>query len=1420
MTLARMANFGFAFARAAVTRAMKFAALFAAREVSTRPDPASRRGNLLKRAAACLAALLVPAISQAVPYLSFQGVVLTLNTGSVTLGYPDALAVDSVGNLYIADSTNNRIVIVNPQGVASVLAITGLSTPLNLPRGVAVDASGNLYIGDQVNQRVVKVSSAGVGTVVNMGSVTLNHPQGVAVDASGNLFVADPGSNQIVKVPSGGTAAVLHITGLSAPLSSPPSLAVDRNGTLYIADPQNSRIVTVAAGGAAGSDLAISNVTLNSPLGVSIDGIGNVFIADSGNGRVVTVDPQGNGNVLFIGSAGIGNPVAIAVDVFGTVHAADPTASAVYTVYPGFNPSLTYGTNRSAVGFGHLPLGSTTGVTRTLPFTIANTAITSLSTFTVGTNNLDFTIASGTTCAAGTMSASCSVNVKFLPTAPGLRRGAIVLYGSGTPAAPMLTIPLFGFADAPLAALSPNAASVVNIGTGNLALPFQIALDGSGNLFVGNYSWHNVLKVPAAGGSSSIVSTGSVATQNVTGVALDGAGNLFLSDHLDDRIVVVTPGGVSSVLSISNLSLGLDEPTGLFFDAAGTLYISDWQNGRVVEVSGIAVAGTTSTGTGTVLPTGAFTISTGTDTGVAVDGNGLVYIADRSNNRVIAVPPIGPSSVVTATGVSALNNTQGMGVDPMNNLYIADSGNNRIVQITTAGNASVVQVPGLTAPTTLAAPFGVTVDANGNIFIPDWTNNRIVYVNVSGASLAFPNTNVSASSTAKTATVTNLGNQALALSGGPTFTSNSFSANSSDTNLCASPSLLQAGAFCDVSVVFSPQTAGSLTGGIFVTDNTNNISGASQNVAVRGFGVYLGDSTSLAVTTTPATTASLNQGVTIAVTLSDTQSGFTATIPTGTVTLTDTVGTTTTMLNGGAPITLTAGVATLTNVLFTAAGNHVITALYGGVTGSFLGATNTAALTIIKDAFTIAGPAAQALQFLPGTGGSVAITLTGSITGAAAPTGSLAWTILNSANTSVGTGNATLTAGSTSSTASIPISGSLTPGTYTLRITYAGDLNYLASSAATIINFTIAKATPTVTLTSTAAAIFTGGSVTFTATLASTSGTPTGTVNFYDGSTLLGSGTLASNSASFTTTSLATGSHTITAAYLGDSIFLAVTSSALSESVSKATPTVALTSSAAAIFTDASVTFTATVSSTSGTPTGTVKFYDGSTVLGSGTLASGSASFTTTSLASGSHSITAAYQGDTDFAAVTSSAFTESVSDFDLNIASSSSSSSTVMPGGIDSYSLLLSPSNGTTFPAAVTLSISGLPPGASATLTPNSLPAGSSATPIAIAVQIPTNTSASAQKINGRFALAFGLTPMLGIVLLPFSAFRKRAARFGRASLLLLCTLAATSLLCLAGCGSANTGFLGNQSHSYVLTVTATSGGLSHSTTLNLKVQ
>jgi hypothetical protein len=269
--------------------------------------------------------------------------------------------------------------------------------------------------------------------------------------------------------------------------------------------------------------------------------------------------------------------------------------------------------------------------------------------------------------------------------------------------------------------------------------------------------------------------------------------------------------------------------------------------------------------------------------------------------------------------------------------------------------------------------------------------------------------------------------------------------------------------------------------------------------------------------------------------------------------------------------------------------------------------------------------------------------------------------------------------------------------------------------------------------------------------------------------------------------------------------------------VNQATPTVVLVSSANPVVLNTVVTFTANVASMVGAPGGSVNFLDGSTLLGTAALSSGAASLTTSNLSATTHSITAVYSGDTNFASVTSTAVSELVQDFSFVSSGSGSSSQTALPGQTATYNLALGLSNGTTFPVPVTLSLTGLPPEATATITPNMLVLGPTPSSVTLTIQLPQAIAILKEsRTPGR-----PLPPVLwGILLLPFATrLRRKAKRSGRAVGLLFMTIGIAALLGMSGCGSTS-GFFGQQPQTYNVTITATSGSLSHSITLNLTVE
>ena len=286
------------------------------------------------------------------------------------------------------------------------------------------------------------------------------------------------------------------------------------------------------------------------------------------------------------------------------------------------------------------------------------------------------------------------------------------------------------------------------------------------------------------------------------------------------------------------------------------------------------------------------------------------------------------------------------------------------------------------------------------------------------------------------------------------------------------------------------------------------------------------------------------------------------------------------------------------------------------------------------------------------------VTFTANVTSSSGnPTGSVTFF-----DGSTNLGSATLTSG----TATLSIA-SLAVGSNSITAEYSGDSSIITSTSSAVTQTVNQASTTTALTSSTNPAVF-GQSVTFTATVSAVSpgaGTATGTVSFLDGTILLGSGTLSNGSATLSTSSLLVGSSfSITAVYNAeDTNFLTSTSSAVTQTVNQASTTTALTSSTNPAVFGQSVTFTATVAAVSpaaGTATGTVSFFDGAPLLGTGTLTLGTATLSISSLAVGSNSITAVYNADTNFLTSTSSAVNQVVNQASTTTALTSSTNPSV----------------------------------------------------------------------------------------------------------------------------------------------------------------
>lgn len=562
---------------------------------------------------------------------------------------PRGVATDAAGNVYVADTYNHTIRKIGVAGdVSTIAGMPGVSGSADgvgsaarfyYPTGVAVDSGGNVYVADSINHTIRKITPAGIvttlaGTAQSAGSADgvgaaarFDYPNGIAVDGAGNVYVADTDNNTIRMItPAGvvttlaGTAGVAGLVdgpGAAASFRGPYAVAVDAAGAVYVADTLNSVIRKISPAGVVTTVITYGG-GVSTPFGIAVDAAGNIVVTS--NHSVERIGSAGTVTILAgaawtSGSAdGVGaaarlyNPRGVALDAAGNVFVADYGNHAIRKITPAGNVTTPAGSPRhfgSADGTGaaarfNQPAGITVDAT-------GNAYVADYSNYTIRKIN-------------------AAAEVTTLAGVPGVYGSSDGIGAAARFAAPVGVaqdsagnIYVGEYANDLIRKISPagvvttfaGQAGVTGSADGTAAgasfnSPVGVAVDGADNVYVADFGNHTIRKVTPAGvvttlaGLAGVVGStdgaGAAARFNhPTGLAVDSLGNVYVADSFNHVIRMISPAGVVTTLAGLAGTAGSDDgtgavarfnkPTAIAVDAAGNLYVTDAGNCTIRKIS-------------------------------------------------------------------------------------------------------------------------------------------------------------------------------------------------------------------------------------------------------------------------------------------------------------------------------------------------------------------------------------------------------------------------------------------------------------------------------------------------------------------------------------------------------------------------------------------------------------------------------------------------------------------------------------------------------------------------------------------------------------------------------------------------------------------------------------------------------------------
>ena len=505
------------------------------------------------------------------------------------LSQPRNLLADGAGNIYFSEFSGQRVRKIAPDGTVAVVAGTGVAgstgdgglatlAQLNFPAGLALDIYGNLYIADSGNNRIRKVSAGKITTVLGAGSTSaaavpaeLATPTAVTLDSAGNLYVADSANHRIRKLSPYGTITTIPV--------SARDLTLDSFGNLLVAD--GSHVYRILSSGAVstiagdggylfrGDGGPATLARLNAPSGVAVDANGNLWIADTGNGRIRVVSgASGQINTVAGGAGQLIAPQQIAFDLNQYLLIADAAGQRISQLTPASGGMMTLaGTGFAGNGGDGF---SATATSLATPGGVVQAPNGIIYIADTGNDRVR-RIASGVL-----ITVAGNGQPGFNGDGPGL--GAQLHAPSGICVDSTGNLYIADSANNRIRELTPDGTLKTVAGPDQLSSPRGVAVDQAGNLWIADTGNHRVVVLPPGGVLTEIATQ----LQAPRALAIDpSSGAVYVADSTSNRIFLLSPGPPALT----------ELPTPITVVNAATLQAGPVATGSLISIFGAGLSG-------------------------------------------------------------------------------------------------------------------------------------------------------------------------------------------------------------------------------------------------------------------------------------------------------------------------------------------------------------------------------------------------------------------------------------------------------------------------------------------------------------------------------------------------------------------------------------------------------------------------------------------------------------------------------------------------------------------------------------------------------------------------------------------------------------------------------------------------------------